>query len=194
MNESGNVGMKNIWQCQPVEGIPMSVQQIRKQAGKFEKQIVWRNVREYAGALIAAALFSFSFATTHDPLFRSGFVLLIAGLVYVAYQLHRKGSPKSLPVQMGAVSCLQFHRSELERQRDLVGSVWSWYLGPLIPGLAVLTIAMAVANPRPGNIGGVMLMATIIAAFFVFVGKLNARAARSLQRLIDELSTAEGTR
>jgi Flp pilus assembly protein TadB len=185
--------LKEIWRCQPVEGIKMSAEQIRKRAGSFEKKIMWRNVREYISGGIAAVLFVYFIATNHDPLFRAACVVMIVGLAYVAWQLHRKGSAKSVPEEMGAASSLQFYRKQLERQRDMAASVWSWYLAPLVPGLILFAISSALADPRPRKLIFLALFYGFSAGLFVFIWKLNARGARCLQRMIDELHDAENT-
>ena len=183
--------MKEIWQCQPVEGIKMSAEQVRKRAGGFEKKIMWRNVREYLSGGIAAVLFAYFIATNHDPLFRASCILMIVGLAYVAWQLHRKGSAQSVPEEMGLVSSLQFYRGQLERQRDLAASVWSWYLAPLVPGLALFAVSSALADPRPRKLIALALFYGFATGLFIFIWRLNARGARCLQRLIDELGATE---
>lgn len=190
-NESPKNRLQDVWQCQPVEGIKMSVEEIRSRAGKFESKVVWRNLREYAAGAIVAVFFGFSFASTHDWLSRSAFALLIAGTAYVMYQLHRKGRARNMPGELGTGPSLQFYRAELERQRDLISNVWPWYLAPVVPGLLLLAIASAAHNPQPRHVAAVAFGYGLIAAFFVFVWKLNAWAARRLQRTIDDLSAAE---
>ncbi|MGO9094561.1 MAG: hypothetical protein ACLQGV_05005 [Bryobacteraceae bacterium] len=169
----------------------MSVEDIRRKAGSFQSKIFWRNAREYVTALAVVIFFGFQLFLTRDALMRAGYGVMIAGMMYLAWQLHRKGSSRSLPEEMGLASGLEFFRRELERQRDLVQSVWSWYLGPLIPGWVLLTAAMARANPgHLRQVGLALGILNLVAALaFVFVWKLNQRAAGSLQRLIDELDT-----
>ena len=194
MNEHSNRPPQQLWQSQPVEGIQMSPGAIRKRSGKFESTILWRNRREYVGALIPAVLFAFSFAKTHDILFRIAFGTLIAGLAFMVFHLHQRGSARTLPETLGASTCVQFFRGELERQRDLVANVWLWYLAPLVPGFVLYTAAYGRALPYPVNLAGMVWLDGIVAAVFFFVWKLNQRAARSLQRLIDELQAAENSR
>jgi hypothetical protein len=174
----------------------MSVDEIRRRAGKFHRKIYWRNSREYVAGLVVVVFFGFQFWRVPDALTRVGFGLMIAGMLYLIGQLHRKGSARSLPAEMGLASGLDFFRRELERQRDLVGSVWSWYLGPLIPGWVVLMVALARTNPGHLRHFGLTFAAfNLFAALaFVFVWKLNQRAARRLQRRIDELNALEGQR
>jgi hypothetical protein len=193
MNESPKNNLQEIWQCQPVEGIKMSVEEIRGRATKFEKKIWWRNFREYAAGAIAIVLLGFSFAASHDLLSRIAFALLIAGMGYVFYQLHRHGRAKNVPGEMGLGPSLQFYRNELERQRDLAGSVWTWYLGPFVPGLLISMIASMLHDTHLRHVAVVALWYALMAAFFIFAWRLNVRAARCLQRMIDDLQAAESS-
>ena len=190
-NESPTNRMQEIWQCQPVEGIKMSVEEIRQRATKFEKKIFWRNLREYVAGAIAIVFLGFSFASSHNLLDRSAFALLIAGMVYVMYQLHRRGAAKSMPESAAGGPSLEFYRNELKRQRDLTSTVWSWYLGPFVPGLVLSAVASAAHNLQPRHIAMLTFWYGLIAAFFVFSWRLNARATRCLQRMIDDLGRAE---
>ena len=192
-NETPKDSMQEIWQCQPVEGVKMSVEEIRGRATKFEKKIWWRNFREYAAGAIAAVLLCFSFLGTHDALSRIAFALLIAGMAYALYQLHRHGRAKNLPAALGLGPSLQFYRNELERQRDLAGSVWTWYLGPFVPGLLISMIASMLHDTHLRHLDVVAFWYALIAAFFIFAWRLNVRAARCLQRMIDDLQSAEGS-
>jgi len=87
----------------------------------------------------------------------------------------------------GAMSCLEFHRSEIVRQRDLLRSVW-WYLLPPAPG--VLLIAVGPALERPELWAVALGAVSVIAVTFAGIGLLNQRVARKLQRRIDDLDAA----
>jgi len=191
MNETSNKQTQELWQSQPVEGIKISADVIRRRAGKFERRIYWRNIREYASSLVAAIFFAYFFATTHIVLFRIAYALFIAGLAWVVFQLHRQGSAKSMPGAMGTLTCLQFFRAELERQREVVANVWSWYLAPLVPGFVAITAASVIARPYPAGLVAATVLDAFVAVVFLLVLKMNRRAVRCLQRMIDELSAAE---
>jgi len=186
--------VQKIWQEQPVEGIKMSVDEIRRRAGKFERRIVWRNRREIVSCILVSVLFAYFLATNHHVLFRMAYGLFIVGMIWVAVQLHRKGSVNSLPPALGAASSLQFFRTQLERQRDVIKNVWPWYLAPLVPGYVMLTVAYAVSFPRPVRWLGVAAFDAFIVLVFIGIWKLHVRAARCLQRSIDELNSAETSR
>lgn len=191
MTESPTNRMQELWQRQPVEGITMSVEEIRSRATKFEKKIFWRNFREYIAGAIAIVVLGVFFVGAHDLLNRSAFALLIAGMVYVMYQLHRRGAAKTMPTAAAAGPSLAFYCGELKRQRDLTASVWSWYLGPFVPGLVFSAIASASRDLHLQHIAVVTFWYALIAAFFVFVWRLNVRATRCLERMIADLSATE---
>lgn len=186
--------MGKIWQNQKSEGVRMSVDQIRLKAGKYNSKILWRNAREYVAAAAVTIFFSFSFMQTNDTLTRVGFGLIIASMLYVCWHLHQQGAAHRMPENLGTANSLEFHRQELVRQRDLVSGVWRWYLGPMIPGLAILMVAMGRTNPGHVRNFGVFFTAYAIAMVLIFVaiGWLNQRAARRLQQRIDELDKLRG--
>ncbi len=188
-NESSPNRLKELWQSQKTEGVPMSVEQIRMSAGKFQRKVGRRNVREYVAALVVTVFFAYDFVRADDLLVRIGFALVIAGTAFVVWQLHAQGSARKLPEDAVLTSFIDFQRRELIRQRDLLRSVWRWYLGPLIPGLVVLIASFGRANPGHLKHPGLMVAIYAIAVGAVFVGiaKLNGRAARRLQRQIDRL-------
>jgi len=182
---------QRIWQNQPVEGIKMSAEEIRRRAGKFERRIRRRNLRESVGCVIVSGLFAYFLYDTHNVLFRIAYGLFIVAMIWIAIQLHRKGFVMSLPAGLEASSSVQFFREELERQRDAIKNVWPWYLAPMVPGYVMLTIAYAVSFPRPVRWIGAGAFDLFVVLLFIGIWKMNMRAARCLQRSIDELNAAE---
>ena len=170
----------------------MSIDQIRVSAGRFQRKIQGRNIREYVAAIAVVVFFSYELWRAGDLLARIGFGLIIAGTFYLIWHLLSKGSWRPLPEDAGLSTCIEFQRRQLEQQRDLVSSVWRWYLGPLVPGLAVLLVAFGRANPGHMKHPALVVVpeAIFFAASFLAIAKLNASAARKLQRQIDELDEA----
>jgi hypothetical protein len=183
---------QEIWQSQPSEGMQMSAEAIRKRATKFERKIWRRNLRESVAAVVVIVAFSYFFVTAHDIPYRITWALFIAGMVWVIVQLYRKGKPKTMPADIGSSTCLEFFRSELERQRDLVKDVWTWYLAPMVPGYVALNVAWAVN--RPSKLAVMALLDVCFVVLFIGVWQLNVWAARCLQRSIDQLPSAENPR
>lgn len=181
---------QQIWLSQPVEGTKMSVEAIRLRAGTFERRIARRNLRESVISVFVIAWFGYLLATSPGILLRVTWGLFIAGMIWIMINLYRKGAPKSMPADMGSASCIEFFRSELERQRDLIENVWPWHLAPLVPGYLALNVAYIFGSHRLVLWAGLALINAVFVATFVGVWKVNQRASRCLQRSIDDLNAA----
>lgn len=183
--------VQKLWQDQPVEGIKMSVEEIRRCAGKFESRIRRRNIREYVASLIAVGLFVYFLLSSHDWLSRATYLLFIAAMLWIVIALHRKGSATTMPGGVDTRTGLRLYRAELERQYQVVKDVWWWYLAPLVPGFVVYTIGHAIQAPKPAAWAGLAFMDLVVAGMFVWIWRMNQKAARCLERMIQELKTAE---
>jgi Flp pilus assembly protein TadB len=184
--------LKKVWQSQPTEGVRMSVAEVQAKASVFHNTIRWRNIREYVASAIVVLFFGYRFIETTDPFSRAGMALIIAGTCYLVWQLHRRGSAHGLPKEAGLSSFIDFQRSQLIRQRDMLTHIWRWYLGPLVPGLVITIVAIGRASQRhsPYVWPQTVLNLGIVLAVFLGIAWLNKRAARRLQRQIDELDEA----
>jgi hypothetical protein len=119
------------------------------------------------------------------PLVPVAMGLVIAGTLVIAYQFRKRMSLRSFSSDAGSLSCIEFYRRELERQRDANLSVWSWYILPMLPGAAMILIALASLPGFSPVVSIVFAVAYTVA--FIFTGAANKRAARRLQQKIDEL-------
>jgi len=178
--------IRDVWQNQPVEVTPMPLEEIRRKARQFEKRIGRRNVREYVGAAIAIAAFTFYIFKFPSPMIRAGSALIIAGMICIAIQIYKRASPGTLPADAPLTESIAFHRSELVRQRDLLRSVLWWYIGPIIPGLVVFWAGI---TPRHG--AGWLVTALPMVCIFALIVWANHRAAIRLERQIAELDSLE---
>jgi hypothetical protein len=187
--------LQSLWQGQKNEPTSFSAEEIRAAANKFARRISRRNLREYAAGALVIPVFTFYLIRFDVFLLRLGSALIIAGVLVVLVQLYKRGSAKKLAPEIDATSCVEFHRSELARQRDLLLSVWNWYFLPLVPGFAVFVAgqyrAMLAGPAAPGHIGSIQLHFGIYlaacAAFCMVMVHLNRAAGRRLQTQIDRL-------
>jgi len=185
--------MKDVWQKQAAENATVSLEEVRRKAGRFRATIFWRNVREYSVLGLLTAWFGLYAWRSPFPVMRVGNGLTVAGLLYAGYQLHKRASAAAAPADLARKTCLHFHRAQLERQRDALRGVWRWYLGPMIPGLAVIAVAAGIAGfERSWSAGlAVVLFAVAGAMLYVGLGRLNQGAARRLQGQIEALDAIE---
>jgi uncharacterized membrane protein (DUF485 family) len=115
-------------------------------------------------------------------------LLLIAGPLYMMFQLYRRGGALRVPAGAGIMATLEFHRLELERQRDALHSVWKWYLLPFAPGF--LAVAVVGAIDEGINFKLVRFVAGAV-ILFVVLWILNEHAARKLDLKVQEVKAME---
>ena len=195
MESESHNGLANVWQNQPVGRVEISLDQLHRRARRFGTQILWRNLREYVASALVVATFGYYVWRFPAPLARLGCALVIAAVLFVVHSLHTRGAATTAPGELAFRTCLEFHRRQLERQRDLVAGVWRWYLLPFVPGMAVFLFGLllwTLEQPNaPAHTRGILiafgLTAVLCGLVFFGVGKLNQWAARRLQREIDAL-------
>jgi len=193
-NESSSSDIRGLWQSQPTETPRISPEDLHGKMRKFDRRIFWRNVREHAGGAFVVGVFGFYEWKFPALLLRLGSGLIIAGTLYVMFQLHQRASVRPAPADLGLSTCIEFHRQALERQRDALRAVWSWYLLPLVPGLAVFMIGSAVNQwtAHPVHMGSLLrgfgIVAGLVTAVFYAVWRLHQRGADRLQAQIDEMT------
>ncbi len=180
--------LKTLWKSQETECAPMSLEEIRMQAGKLHSNVRWRNVREAAAAVLVIGAFGFYVWWFPDPVMRAGSVLVILGTLFVMWRLLTRGTATALPGATSALTWTDFYRSELVRRRShLLKSVWKWYPAPLVPaGMAVFLAGLARIMPQAA-MGKLAFTAALCVVVFLGVGFLNSWGARQLQKRIDAL-------
>lgn len=191
---------RSLWQEQEVEPIEVSLEAVKRRAAKFQRQIRFRNAREYAAGAVVAAIFGRQMiqAGTPGPV-RAACALIVAGTAVVLVQIRRRGAASDVPAPLGAATIehLRHHRAELERQRDLLANVGRWYLGPLLPGVLAFFVAVTASRPIPPEdrlaiwaITAAMMLGAV--GLFAGIFALNRRAAAALQKEIDALPKDPG--
>ena len=119
--------LQALWQSQSSDKPAMSLEQVRDKARQLERRVARRNRREYIAAVVAV--------------FSYGWILASARwrCSYRRRADHRGDDPHLLPAarewirpslqaDVGIKNSLEFYRVQLERQRDLLRSVWLWFL------------------------------------------------------------------
>jgi glucan phosphoethanolaminetransferase (alkaline phosphatase superfamily) len=180
--------LQALWQSQPPGkdvGSAIALDEIRKMSQRLEHKVGRRNRREYVAAAIVVAAFGWQMFTLPTLLLRIGAGMSIVAAIAVVYMIHQWGTARTLPSDLGLTSALEFHRVELERQRDLLRSVWWWYLLPFTPGILVLEVGQALA--RPERTSRIIAFSGVMFLLAVGIYALNWRAAARIQRRIDRL-------
>jgi Flp pilus assembly protein TadB len=182
--------MRDLWQKQELEPVSITLEEIRQRAAWFRRRIYRRNLVEYAAGILAITVFAVTMR------WRNGWqlvppILLIAGLIYILYQLHRRAAAREVRIDDGLRASIELYRLELERQRDALRSVWGWYQLPLVPGILAMCVESAVtAGISTRYLAGLSYIVFVFAAIWW----VNSRGARRLDRKIQELKALEEER
>jgi len=173
----------------------MSLADLRVRSQRLQTRIRVRNLIEYAAGALVVGTFGWTAMVASGVVAQAGAALVALGAIYVCWRLHVLARAASrAEIAAAAENCATFHRAELARQRDALRAVWRWYLGPLVPGLVVFWIGVAVAPsvdlPLSGRIAISALGLGIGAAVFLGIAAANAKAAKTLQAEIDALDRA----
>lgn len=173
----------------------MSLADIHERAARFQSRIRTRNTIEYVAAAFVVSCFAWTAATVPEPIVRIGAALIIAGALYVCWQIYRLGRAATQDeLDAGAPSWAAFHRTELVRQREALRTVWSWYLAPFVPGMLVFLggVSFTDANPAPllAKLAVFVAGAAIMGGAFAAVAWLNALAVKRLDAEIAALDRA----
>lgn len=173
-------------ECQPADLGRMSPEEIRAAAFRMHKRA--RAVRAVlcAGVWLPALNVS---AMWHSPslLYRLGCGVYLAGWLYLVYMLQKGFSRGHLERDPSLAVCLEFCRSHLEGQRDLLRCVWPRLLGPLLAG-AFMVLA---ADPTIQVLWQRIPRLVLAILLYWAVSCLARRRVRAFQRQIDALGQAQ---
>ena len=186
-DQSRDDELQALWQSQPRGEATMSIDQIRTMARSLERRVTRRNRREYVAAGIAAGLFGWLGWIGPSATIRVGAGLVVAASLLVVHQLRVRGTTVALPADLALTSALDFYRAQLERQRDLLRSVWLWGLLPAAPGLLIFQIGHVLAHPE--LLSGFIGLSILLVVVMVGVHGLNRRVAARIQERLDRLSS-----
>jgi hypothetical protein len=175
--------IRELWQSLEEESQPMPVEELRRRAAAFETRIRRRNWGEYGSSIFVGACCLWILYAGMPWHVRAGAVLILVGVAAVCLNLYRKGAAP--PAADAATASRDWYRKELERQRDLLRGVWKWYLGPLIPGLAMWFAGGLWDHPEQWR--RALVSCGFAAVLFAGIGELNARTARKLDKEIASL-------
>jgi hypothetical protein len=177
--------LTQLWkgQADDVPGLSLSV--VRTHSHALERGVRRRNTAEYAAGLVVVVIVLPWIWQAPNRVIAVGCALLLAAVGYVTYRLRAFGASLTMPSDLGARSCVEFHRAELERQRDLLQNVWTWYLLPFWPGMGLILVGGTIEHPEAWLFAvGTAILAVAMA---IHIAWMNKRSARTLQERIDRL-------
>jgi hypothetical protein len=176
---------RSLWKSQADDLPGLSLDIVHTRSRMLERRVHLRNIGEYAAALVVVVFLLPRIWTAPNSVLAAGAAVLLAGIAYVTYRIHAFGSARTLPSDLAVLSCLEFHRAELERQRQLLRNSWTWYLLPFWPGIVLILVGATIDRPDRWPFAlGAALLAVVMAFQIAWV---NNRSAGTLQEMIDRL-------
>jgi len=112
--------LQALWQSQSRGEPAIAVEDVRAWARRLEQRVARRNRREYIAAVVVLVGCGWILWRAPVASARIGSGFIIAATLYICYRLHVHGSAASLRTDVGMTSSLDFLRTQLERQRDLL--------------------------------------------------------------------------
>lgn len=179
--------LKNLWKAQAVSTTALETDELISNARRFQRRVSFRNLTEYLAAVLVIMVFIYYIWAFPFTLMRIGSGLIIIGALVVVQQMHLRASSRPLPGAHGSMSCLEFYRAELVRQRDALLAVWLWYVGPFVPGMVVFRWGVETEMDASAPFARGVVANLVIAAVMLGVIGFNFWTARRLQGKIDRL-------
>ena len=177
---SDDMTLHGLWQRDAAAFDPMPVEEIRRRASRLGDIVARRNLREYMAAAIVIAGFAVYAVVLPGLLFKLGSLLVIAGTLFVSWQLTRRTSRPDPAAE--ATDIRSYYRARLVREEHMLSRVGRWYLAPLLPGLLLFMTAQAL-DDRYGMVGSTVLIGGPLLLFGA-IWLLNRRGAAMLRRQI----------
>lgn len=187
MNPFDDDRLPSLWRHGGTALTPLPLAEVKSRAAAFNSAIGRRNRREYIATAFVTLIFGLYALILPGTLLKVGSLLVIAGGFVMAWQLSRRTSRPDPAAE--AADIRAYYRTQLATEARMLASIGLWYLGPLIPGLAVFIAGLAVTSGFGSALG---LAAFVAVPAFVFLGiwLLNRRAAAMLREQIARIDAA----
>lgn len=174
--------LTSLWnELEEEDTMTVDILDLRRRHADLERTVSRRNQRElFAGGLVLA-LFGARALWATDPWEVAGSAMVAVGAVVVSWWIHTRAQPLEVEPAVDTRSFLAQRRAELLHQATLLERVPLWYIGPILPGLLVLTMA-----DWPGMDAGIGLAAWGVGALGLVaitagIVWINHQAARALR-------------
>ena len=185
--------LRNLWQSQETERTVVPLEQIQMKARKFLTKNRRDAIARFAFAFLASVFFVFAVMTTRRTTVRIVAIVVMAMLLTNAAQrLYRAYKPRAARPTDGVgspwSSCVEFYRSELEKQRAFASQpVWQMLAALLV--IAWLVPDALHHSPDPFRIS--LPVVLFAAAGLLVLVALRKFQAHRVQRDIDALDSFE---
>lgn len=175
--------LKSLWRRQPAEGErDMDIEKLRASVRAQVARVRRARILLVLGTLAGVALSVCQAIFAQKELLRLGEGLLAVGFVLVLVLGWRR---LALAPPDTAEACVTFLRESLMRRRDAARGGWVALVAPLLPGLGVNLVALAIASE--GKWLRLAPIAALLALWLVLLLAIQAREASKVTAEIAQL-------
>lgn len=196
MNDPSSEQLQALWQAQPQESDPMTLENIQAIDRRLDRQTQQRTIILFLTVGLAFLVTGLGWQGAHDLLSRTTYVLYAVGILGCAYVAYRITNLKRDPTEPGGT----FLRRRLEHSLRMGGGKGAGLiLAPIAPAFvamcAVLVRRAATAHPGP-HVSGLQWiwnwvpLALVAIAWIVMLLIIRPRVIRRIRRDLDELAAA----
>ena len=178
-----------LWTAQAQDARGLSHDELARRSRLLRRRVLRRDLIEYAAGLFVVVAFGWVGVALPIWSMRIACAVTVAGVCIVLWNLWRR-RPKDDPAGL-ARDAHAYLRNQLVVQRDMLASVGRWYLGPLVPGMALFFLASTHVDAQTRPLATALAIGAgglgFAALIFWGVFALNRRAARMLDQQIAAL-------
>ena len=179
------------WQDAAIEARFSDPAHFARTTDRLTSNVRIRNAVEYIAGAFVIILFGGSAIVAmikSEWLIGLSLALVVAGTLVILWNLRKRASNL---VRLPEEPCLAHLRRQYAHQYAALNAVPKWYIGPLVPGVALFYLAVTIRVAERMGIAnaleGMAVPAAITFGLFAFVAAVNWIAARALKRKINQL-------
>jgi hypothetical protein len=190
MSQPPDDHLKALWQSQETETPTMTAMAMRALARNYGDNIRGRMWIGLAVGAFELVVFGFWALRAQNEVLRAGWLIILAGIGWVAWRILSKRPGRLPPPEASAQALIDFHRAELEHQR----TNFRWLMvtaAPMFVGMAVALVGMRKARPNM-TLANIAPILVLIVIWFVLAFALNRRQAKRLAEQIAEMDRLAG--
>ncbi len=186
-----NKNLQSLWKNQTTQIGDIDVELVKKNSLKFERTIMFRNLREAAAGIFVAVMFTKT-GLEQESLFKQivNYEIALAGIFVSIYMYYFSIKNRVQEDGSSTLEYIEKYKKSLKAQIKLLGSVRYWYVLPIAAGLFTLhgyDIYQAIKGNE--NITYLLLSLGFCLTISLFVIWLNEyKGVRYLKEELDSLN------
>ena len=185
MTQPPDNDLKALWKGQETETKPMSVDAIRARAARYTNKLRWIFLFGFTLMLAEILIFGRYALTLPTMASRIGMLAILVGLGWMIARFTIRWPGRLPDAKASGGSVLEFHRAELQRQRETFTDLLIM-VGPMLLGIVIFVVATMFARPHPSVINSAPILA-MIALWLVGAWWLARRGERRRQQRLKEI-------